>query len=688
MLAGVAGVRGVQAAEPANDELDTVLITAQRADRASSGATGLDLDIKDTPQSISFVSRDLMTDFGTNNLNDALRLATGISVEEWETNRTNYLARGFEIKNTQVDGVGLPNNWGIVTGAMDSYGYEKLEVIRGANGLLTGVGNASGTMNFVRKRPTNQAQGEIGVQAGSWDALRVQADYSTPLTDSGSWAARVVAVYDDSDSYLRSLHNERVFAYGVVDGQLGDRTTVTVGYALQNADTTGNMWGALVLANSDGTQAEFPRDSSTTQDWTFWNTEYRNAFLEVTYALGDNWSLRGNYNYRKTSENDALFYAYTYVGLDPVTQEGLYGYPYRGVDGDAANLGDVKLSGHLDAWGRRHQLMLGVSQSGSTADFHYHPVDFSDPAYGALPAFPYAGNVIPEPAWGDRVDSEHSGQKLRRVYGAGRLALTDRLNAVVGFNYADYSRQGIVDGVYFEQGQKHTSPYGGLTFDITPHLMAYGSYSDIFQPQDQKDINRVYLDPSKGENLEVGVKADWLEKRLLTSLAWFKARQLDLATFDGISPDDGIYYYKGMDVDSEGLELEASGRLNDYAELVFGFTALKLKDPNGVDTYDWVPRQTANLALTSRIPGLPQLRAGISGRWQSETSTLDGTTSQTIRQGDYLTLNLFGQWQASEKLGVRANVNNLTGEKHITSLYSVGYYSEPTNYAVTLNYRF
>ncbi|MCD9085474.1 TonB-dependent receptor plug domain-containing protein [Stenotrophomonas sp. SY1] len=141
---------GGDAATKQNDtatQLDTVRVVSQRANRVSNGATNLDLDVKETPQSISMVSREQMEQFGVDNLNDALRLATGIQVEEWETNRTNYLARGFEIKNTQIDGVGLPNDWGIVTGAMDAFGYEKLEVIRGANGLLTGVGNASGTIN-------------------------------------------------------------------------------------------------------------------------------------------------------------------------------------------------------------------------------------------------------------------------------------------------------------------------------------------------------------------------------------------------------------------------------------------------------------------------------------------------------------------------------------------------------------
>ena len=150
-----------------NETLETILITAKRDDRISKGATGLNLEIKDTPQSISVVTQERMENFGADDINSALRLATGINVEEWETNRTNYMARGFEIKNTQIDGVGLPNDWGIVTGAMDSFGYEKIEVIRGANGLLTGVGNSSGTINYVRKRPTNVAQGSIAAIASA-----------------------------------------------------------------------------------------------------------------------------------------------------------------------------------------------------------------------------------------------------------------------------------------------------------------------------------------------------------------------------------------------------------------------------------------------------------------------------------------------------------------------------------------
>ena len=115
-------------------------------------------------------------------------------------------------------------------------------MIRGANGLLTGVGNASGTINYVRKRPTNDRRGEVGISYGSWDTKRIEGDYSTPITSDGAWAARVVAAHEDGDSYLRGFKSDRTFLYGVVDGQIGDHGSLAIGYSRQQSDTKDNMW--------------------------------------------------------------------------------------------------------------------------------------------------------------------------------------------------------------------------------------------------------------------------------------------------------------------------------------------------------------------------------------------------------------------------------------------------------------
>ena len=669
------------------DGIHTIIITAARADRISRGATGLDLEIAETPQSISVVTSEQMESFGADSLNDALNLATGINVEQWETNRTNYMARGFEIKNTQVDGVGLPNNWGIVTGAMDAFGFEKLEVIRGANGLLTGVGNAAGTINYVRKRPTNERQGRIGVEGGSYDRMRVEADYSTPFTESGTWAGRIVFASEDEESWVRGLENDRTYVYGVIDGQIGERSTLALGVSYQDANTDGNMWGALVLAYSDGTQAEFATDASTAQDWTFWDTINQSAFAEYTYELSRDWRLKLSYNYRAFEEDSKLFFAYTETGLDKETGLGLFGNPGSWPGEEEAHLMDATVSGEFELFGRTHEAILGASYSTGESTLDWRPVPESDPSWGALPAFPYAGNAVAEPAWGARQEYSVTDQTLQRVYGATRIDVTDRLTSIVGFNWAEYQRDGHQLGVSFDQTERELSPYAGVTYAVADNLLAYASYSDIYQPQDYYDINDEYLDPSKGVNYEIGLKAHWLDERLLTTVAWFSAEQENLGTFVGLN-DNGNYYYEGVDIDSEGYEVEVMGRLNDYLDVVFGFTSLELEGEQNEDIYEWVPRRTVNLAVTTKVPRLTTLRLGLNGRWQSDIAKVDEYTNVRIRQDSYARFNAFARWDITEQMNVRINANNITDEKYITSLYQVGFYGAPPNYSVSFGYRF
>lgn len=661
----------------AGADVDEVYIVAVRDKRISKGATGLALAVEETPQSISSVDRNFIDAFAANSLNDALRLATGVQVEEWETNRSNYMARGLEIKNTQVDGVGLPNNWGIVTGAMDSFGYEKLEVIRGANGLLTGVGNASGTINYVRKRPTNDARGSLGVSAGSYNFKRLEADYSTPFTEDGTWAGRAVVAAEDKDSYLRGLSNDRSFLYGVVDGQLGDHSTITFGYSYQQTHTTGNMWGALVLANSDGSQAEFDTSASTAQDWTKWDTFNKTAFIEYTYAFSDNWNTKLTYNHRDYKDNSKLFYVYSSTGLDKDTGLGLTGWPGKWAEDTSADLVDATLNGNFTLFDRSGGVILGVSSSRSESESFNNPAAFTEPAFGALPAFPYAGDAIPEPAWGPKTFSSETNQTLRRIYGASNVPLTDELTAVVGFNGAKYQRDGIANSKPFDQTERELSPYAGFTYKITNNFLAYASYSDIYQPQDYYDINKDYLAASKGVNYEIGIKADWMEKRLLTTFALFSAEQKGLGTFAGIA-SDGTYYYQGMNINSKGAEAEVTGKFGESTEIIFGATSLQLEDDNGKSAYLWAPRETVNLALTTGLPESKNLLVGVSGKWQNDIS------NGPIHQDAYATLNTFIRWNISNDVELQFNVNNLTDKKYISSLYNVGYYGSPRNASLSV----
>lgn len=671
--------------------LEEVMVVAQRARRVSTGATNLNLDIKETPQSISLITQEQMEKFGADELNDSLRLATGIQVEQVSTNLTQFLARGFEIKNTQIDGVGLPNGWGLVTNAVDSYGFEKLEVIRGANGLLTGVGNSSGTINYVRKRPTNEAQGHVGITVGSWDRRRVESDYSTPFNDAGTWAGRMVVATEESDSYLRGFESDRTYIYGVIDGQIGEHGTLAVGYSWQEANTTGNMWGALTYVTPDGEQLEWGRSTSPTQDWTRWSSTTHAGFVEYTHRLGENWHATASYNYRLYDHDSKLFMAYSVTGVDPQTGEGLLGWAYKSPYETEAHLADVKLNGSFQAFGREHEAMLGVSWAASDGTDWYQPTDTSAPLFQGLPPFPFPGDAIPEPEWGEREVYSTMDQKMKRVFGASRLAITDRLKTVVGFNWAEYELDAVDnEGTRTNKTDREISPYAGVTFDFTKSVLGYVNYSYIFQPQEQVDFDRVFLGPSKGTNYEVGVKVEWLDQSLLTTLAVFKAQQDDLATYAGFRfmGDYAFGYYRPVDIEAKGFEFETTGKIGPHVDLLLGYTYIKVDGSDGGDTHPWVPRRTANMLLSARVPTYTALSFGVGARWQSKVSNQDTYTSFPVVQESYALFNAYAAWNFRPNMSVRANVRNITDETFINSLYDISYYGTPRNYSVSLDWRF
>ena len=156
--AGVANANAV----PDDEDIEKLTVSGERLNNylyeKADSLSRLDLDIKDLPQSISVIGEEMIDDFALNNINAVLDTVTGLNVEEVETDRTYFTARGFDVTNFQVDGLGLPVLSGNVHGDIDTAIYDRVEVLRGANGLMTGTGSPSATINYVRKKPTENTQ--------------------------------------------------------------------------------------------------------------------------------------------------------------------------------------------------------------------------------------------------------------------------------------------------------------------------------------------------------------------------------------------------------------------------------------------------------------------------------------------------------------------------------------------------
>lgn len=663
-------------------EMATVVIKTKRENRVSKGATNLPMEVKETPQSISTIDKETLRDFGTTDSNDALRYGTGLTVEEWETNRTNYSARGFEIMLTQIDGLGMTNNWGLVEGQLDTFLFDKIELIRGANGLLTGVGNASGTINYVRKRPTNKDGGEAQFTAGSYGLKRAALDYNKVLSKDGMWAGRLVVTQEDKDSYLRALNNKRTAISGIVEGQIGTDGVLTLGMNYQNSKQRSPMWGSLTLPYADGSLAEFDVSASTSQDWTRWNIRTQSAFVEYTHMLSPDWEAKVTFNHAEDKGDTRLFYAYSPTGYLNDDNTGLNGWPYRSENKASSDILDVNFTGRFNAFGRQHHTVFGLSHSKQKTQTE----SYAGATFPVMPAFPYAGDVFAEPAWSTKSIASDGDQSITRLYAATHLQLTDQLKGIVGLNAINLKRDGTSiygGGMNLEnETTKKASPYVGLTYDLTPDALAYASYSDIFQAQDQRNVSGAFLAPMKGVNAEVGVKAEWLDRKLLTTLALFSAEQKGLATRAGFDAVAQQYYFEPKDVKARGFEIEVTGRISADTQLTAGFTSLKLSGPDGDEIYEWVPRRTLKLRADTRVAALPKLRVGSGLRWQSEVSKASGAS-----QAAYVLVDAFAAYEVSDKATLRLNINNLLDKKYLKTVQYGAIYGAPRTAAVTLEYK-
>ncbi|OYO25862.1 TonB-dependent receptor plug domain-containing protein [Janthinobacterium sp. PC23-8] len=192
-------------------------------------ATRMGLSMRETPQSVSIVTRQQMDDQALNSVPDILEKVVGVTVGRNDSERATFYARGYTIENFQFDG--MPNTLDssnqYTTAIGDSAVYDRVEVVKGATGLLTGAGNPSATINLVRKRPTSEFAGSLNGSVGSWNKLRGVADVAGPLNASGSLRGRVVAAVQNADSYIDYYKRDTRSLYAIVEADLAPRTTLS-----------------------------------------------------------------------------------------------------------------------------------------------------------------------------------------------------------------------------------------------------------------------------------------------------------------------------------------------------------------------------------------------------------------------------------------------------------------------------
>lgn len=699
------------AAEPAlqaDQSADDIVVTGARTEGSDdytipgqTTATRLNLTLRETPQSVSVVTRAQIEDFQLNDVNTLLGTVPGVNVQAGETDRVYFSARGFDIQTFQIDGIGVPFAFGIQTGSIDTAFYDHIEVVRGAPGLLSSTGNPSAVVNFIRKRPTRDLQVRASGQYGSFDQYRGEADVSVPITRDGGIRARAVGAYQDGDSHLDRYGLRRWVGYGIVEADLGASTTVSAGYGHQDHTSRGAMWGAIPLTYSDGTPLNFGRASNVAPDWSSWNVVDRQIFGDITHRFGNGWVARASAIRRATDENNTLFYVYGNplrndadgIGIDPATglQVGIQSYPGK-FRATTRNLTmEAYVAGPVTFLGREHQINVGVNRS---AQEYIQRSSYDNGTIGLYLPYPdlFAGR-FPLPDFAPEfssapASSQNTHTRRDTAYGLVRLNPGDAVKVMFGGNVTHATSTGFSYGANTDFDATRVLPFAGVTVDVTRNLSAYASYATIFNPQNQLlDINDRIIDPIEGENLELGIKGDWFDGRLNATVAVFKTRQDNTAEAAGIVTVNNVTrtYYVGIDAQSEGIEIDVGGQLAPGLQMTGGYTMMRIEDPEGNPVRRYVARNTGRLNLSYTLPMLPALKLGAAAQYQSRIVSPTGLG----RQGDYALVDLLAAYRLTANVSAAVNLRNVTNTKYLTATnFDGGYYGAPRSVLGTITVRY
>ncbi|APW49196.1 MULTISPECIES: TonB-dependent siderophore receptor [Acinetobacter] len=660
----------------------------------SSTASKLNIPLKETPQTVNVLTRQQLDDFALDNTRDVLRNTPGIIVSNQETERTSYLARGFEISNVLVDGVGIPlEGYNYNNDNPDSFLFDRIEVVKGANALNNGIGDPGATINMIRKRPTQELQAALNASYGSWNTQRYEADVSSPLTQDGKVRGRVFGYQQTGDSYLDRYELEKNGIGAVVEADITDTTLLTAGYTETNHKPNGVNWGSNPLINTEGEQLSYSRNYNYSPSWAHWDSNIKSYFAELEQKLGGDWTAKLTYDEKRTQRDSKLLFLSGKPGANGTS--GIFLYPGMYIDDNKEQQASLSFSGTYPLWGQRHEASLGYVWAKNRLDELGYAGSFVNPLTTDLASF-----TPEEPSWDmSKTSGEmHIRQKNQSLYAATRLHLNDDLKLLLGANYVQAESSGSSYGTDTIYDEDKVLPYAGLTYNFSPEYTGYLSYTSIFRPQTTRADDGSINKPIEGESYEVGVKGSWLDDKLTATMAVFRTEQSNYPLRDS----DGIPTLRTTqvsDLRSQGYEFGLAGQLTDHFNLSFGYTQFSLKDLiNGGDARTFNPTQSFNLLTTYQVPQLPKLKLGLGVQWQDQTyldvpeATANGVITQKagiIEQDAYALVNLMASYELNEHMTLQANGNNLTNEKYLFNFPNQqGFYGAPANYSVAVKFKY
>ncbi len=699
---GLAPVRSAESSYRLEERLGEVALSAMKvtgerlpygmtensdAYTSESATIGLGArSVKETPQSVSVLTRERLDDQGTTSLSEAMRNVTGVTVNEYGPNQYVIKSRGYNIDSFLMDGSPVQDAGSAweSAGVFDTALLDRIEVLRGPAGILHGSGEPSGTINLVRKRALAETQASVNLSAGTDNAYRSVVDVTGSLDSEGRVRGRFVGVYDDKDSFIDHVYSENQIGYGTLEFDLSPETTLSMGVTAQDEEFRPHSG---LPAYSDGTLPNVDRSTYLGSDWDKQTGDAQRYFVELEHRLANGGEITFKANrldrdasLRKSSEGIL------------VADQNTGDFAIRQIAWDLEKQDDyieAQVSSPFQLAGASHEAVFGASYQNSEASNEWV---YGDPQYLPQNLFDPSNNRT-ESGFDGTPGRTEINIEQHASYGQFRFNILDDFTLALGGRINWWETNNFLGGEASGDDGTEFIPYAGLLYRLNEELNLYTSYTGIFAPQTAVGTDGNPIKPRKGEQYEAGIKGSYAEGNLNWHATVFRIEDTNRAYTD---PDNPGFSIPIGEAKSEGFELEVSGQLLPRWDLSAGYAYTQtefIKDANseGLTLSPDTPEHNFNLWSRYRFSANPNQGWRIGAGVNIYSGIYAESSDVRTEQGGYTTVSALVGYQINENLDISLNGNNLTDKEYYSTVRGGtkhNYYGAPRNFMMTMKYDF
>ncbi len=627
----------------------------------STTATKTNTLLRDIPQSITVVTRELIRDQSMQSMADVARYVPGVGVSQGEGNRDALVFRGNRSTGDFfTDGVRDDVQY-----FRDLYNIERVEVLKGANGMIFGRGGSGGVINRVTKQAGWDPIREFSFEGGSFDKKRATVDVGHAINDVA--AVRFNSMYENSGSYRNGVNLERFGISPTVTLKPSHQTNIILGMEhFQDHRTSDRGIPSLNGAPVNTSPSTFfgdPRRSKADVTVTSFN-----ALIEHKFNSGFTFRNRTNYAmydkfYQNVFANSAVIAGSLNLAAynDTSTRDNFFN--------------QTDFSYNLNTGPINHTIAVGVEVGRQVTDNSRLNGYFNNNTSALALSVPLSSPITSDPiTFGIRAVDNHSVTRITSVYVQDQIVLLPQLHAIVGVRYDQFQVDFLkrTDNTQLKTDDGLLSPRLGLIYKPIEAISIYTSYSKAFAPRAAEQltgltVTTAALAPEKFTNLEAGIKWDILPALAFTTAVY----QIDRTNVISVDPNiTGLNFLtKGQVV--QGVEAGLSGQITSawrvmggYAYQVGELLSTTTAGKNGA-TLAELPRHT--FSMWNRYDFTPVWGMGIGVIHRSD---MFAALDNTVRAQGFTRVDAAIFARIDRRLRFQVNIENLLDTKYIAAVHN------------------